>query len=162
MLLTSLFSLSLPSSREKEAAIQSLKIVVEISLKISRLRGCSRHCPPPSSKRAEADKQTDQAAESVRELPQIDLVGNWRATKGDAIIDLAISEILALLGSRHPLGNRTQSFKEPSPRLLMVSYWKPIPAGPLPEKFSRATTEHGPIYPPAASSEDGLVFKRVD
>lgn len=147
---------------EKEAAIQSLKIVVENQPKDLTAKRMLEALSPPSSKRAEADKQTDQAAESVRELPQIDLVGNWRATKGDAIIDLAISEDSSftwIASSSGKQNAKLQGTVTTAPDGIVL---ETDTSGTLAGKVQPGDNGTWTFYPPAASSEDGLVFKRVD
>ncbi|MCU0713848.1 MAG: tetratricopeptide repeat protein [Pirellula sp.] len=145
---------------EKEAAVASLQIVVENQPKDLTAKRMLEALLPPKTK--QAAKQTEPATEPIQQLPQIDLVGNWQASKGDSIIELVITEDSSFTWIASSSGQQNAKLQgtistAPDGIVLETST-----NGTLAGKVQPGENGTWTFYPPAASSEEGLLFQRKD
>ena len=147
---------------EKDAAIQSLEIVVENQPKDLTAKRMLEALSPPKTVKSQAAPPKDPVAEPVQELPQIDLVGNWRATKGDSIIELTItdeSNFTWIASSSGTQNAKLEGTITTAPDGIVL---ETTTSGTLAGKVQPGENGAWTFYPPAASSEEGLLFQRQD
>ncbi|MCU0720238.1 MAG: tetratricopeptide repeat protein [Pirellula sp.] len=147
---------------EKDAAIQSLQIVVENQPKDLTAKRMLEALSPPKTVKSQTAPPKEPAAEPVQELPQIDLVGNWRATKGDTIVELTItdeSNFTWIASSSGTQNAKLEGTITTAPDGIVL---ETTTNGTLAGKVQPGENGAWTFYPPAASSEEGLVFERQD
>lgn len=146
---------------EKEAAIDSLKVVVENQPNDLTAKRMLEALVPPDNEIAPvevAPKEFD--SNEITELPQIDLVGSWVAEKGDTTIELVIDEDASFTWIASSAGQQNAKLEgtvttAPDGIVLETTSSGTLAGSVLPGENGEWT-----FYPPSAPIEDGLVFQR--
>lgn len=145
---------------EKEAAIQSLQIVVENQPKDLTAKRMLEALSPPKTAKSEAPQTKEEVATQKQELPQVDLVGNWRATKGESVIELTITEDSNFTWIASSSGTQNAKLEGTITTAPDGIVLETTSNGTLAGKVQPGENGTWTFYPPAASSEDGLLFQR--
>lgn len=147
---------------EKEAAIESLQIVVKNQPKDLTAKRMLDALAPPKTVKSEAVSPKEEVIEPSENLPQIDLVGKWQATKGGSVIELTItdeSNFTWIASSSGTQNAKLEGTITTAPDGIVL---ETTTNGTLAGKVQPGENGAWTFYPPEASSEEGLVFERQD